>query len=160
MADSVKTLLAQGYDGYFSLEWVKRWDTTLEEPGIVFAHSDALVAFIGIVAMLSALNAYIIGTSRVLHSLSVRLSIPRFMDLSRRGIPVYALAAGCTASIALLLFSNHFEMLATISVVTTLIPYIFFCMASWILITDSSSRLVSAIGGISTLAILLIFFFV
>ena len=27
-----------GYDGFYSLEWVKRWDTTLEEPGIVFAH--------------------------------------------------------------------------------------------------------------------------
>lgn len=27
-----------GYDGFYSLEWVKRWDMTLEEPGIVFAH--------------------------------------------------------------------------------------------------------------------------
>ncbi len=26
-----------GYDGFYSLEWVKRWDTTLEEPGIVLA---------------------------------------------------------------------------------------------------------------------------
>ena len=31
-------LLEKGYEGYFSLEWVKRWDFTLEEPGIVFAH--------------------------------------------------------------------------------------------------------------------------
>lgn len=35
---AVETLLAHGYDGYFSLEWVKRWDKTLEEPGIVFAN--------------------------------------------------------------------------------------------------------------------------
>lgn len=27
-----------GYDGFYSLEWLKRWDITLEEPGIVFAH--------------------------------------------------------------------------------------------------------------------------
>ncbi len=27
-----------GYDGFYSLEWVKRWDITLEEPGIVLAH--------------------------------------------------------------------------------------------------------------------------
>lgn len=27
-----------GYDGFYSLEWLKRWDVTLEEPGIVFAH--------------------------------------------------------------------------------------------------------------------------
>jgi len=27
-----------GYQGFYSLEWVKRWDITLEEPGIVFAH--------------------------------------------------------------------------------------------------------------------------
>ena len=33
-----RVLRTQGYDGYYSLEWVKRWDTTLEEPGIVFAH--------------------------------------------------------------------------------------------------------------------------
>lgn len=31
----VKLLEDQNYDGAFSLEWVKRWDTTLEEPGIV-----------------------------------------------------------------------------------------------------------------------------
>ena len=38
LAESVRTLDAVGYAGYYSLEWVKRWDTTLEEPGIVFAH--------------------------------------------------------------------------------------------------------------------------
>lgn len=35
---AIELLLQKGYDGYFSLEWVKRWDLTLEEPGIVFAH--------------------------------------------------------------------------------------------------------------------------
>lgn len=35
---ATKLLLDAGYDGYFSLEWVKRWDMTLEEPGIAFAN--------------------------------------------------------------------------------------------------------------------------
>lgn len=36
--EAIRLLLENGYEGYFSLEWVKRWDFTLEEPGIVFAH--------------------------------------------------------------------------------------------------------------------------
>ncbi|MDD1687814.1 APC family permease [Methanoregula sp.] len=125
--------------------------------GILFTQSGTLVACIGIVAMLSALNAYIVGTSRVLYSLSGRLSIPGLRDLTHRGTPAYALAAGCAASAALLLFSNRFAELATISVITTLIPYIFFCGASWILVTNVQSRLVSAAGAISTAAILAIY---
>jgi sugar phosphate isomerase/epimerase len=35
---AVKLLKQNGYDGYVSLEWVKRWCLDLEEPGIVFAH--------------------------------------------------------------------------------------------------------------------------
>ena len=36
--DSIKTLHQGGYDGYISLEWVKRWCPDLQEPGIVFSH--------------------------------------------------------------------------------------------------------------------------
>ena len=32
------TLDRAGFDGFFSLEWVKRWNPDLQEPGIVFAH--------------------------------------------------------------------------------------------------------------------------
>lgn len=35
---AVKALKKIGYDGYITLEWVKRWNPDLEEPGIVFAH--------------------------------------------------------------------------------------------------------------------------
>ena len=35
--EAIGSLLAKGYDGYFTLEWVKRWNKDLEEPGIVFA---------------------------------------------------------------------------------------------------------------------------
>jgi amino acid transporter len=128
--------------------------------GILFAQSDSIVAVIGIIAMLSAINAYIIGTSRILQSMAARFSIPKIQDLNTRGTPAYALIAGCAVSGALLLFSNHFGQLATISVITTLIPYIFFCLASWMLVTDIKSRMVSAAGAVSTAAILLIYFMV
>jgi amino acid transporter len=127
---------------------------------ILFNHSGPIVACIGIVAMLSALNAYIIGTSRILQSMSAGFSIPLIRDLNNRGTPAYALIAACAVSGVLLLFSNHFYQLATISVITTLIPYIFFCLASWILVTDIKSRLISAAGAISTAAILIIYFVV
>ncbi len=36
--DTLSLLQKEGYDGFISLEWVKRWCPDLEEPGIVFAH--------------------------------------------------------------------------------------------------------------------------
>ena len=36
--DALKLLREGGYEGYISLEWVKRWCPDLQEPGIVFAH--------------------------------------------------------------------------------------------------------------------------
>ena len=127
---------------------------------LVFAHAGPIVAFIGIVAMLSALNAYIIGTSRVMQSLSARFAVPWIGDLGMRGTPVYALIAGCGLSAALLFASNHFDELASMSVITTLIPYIFFCIAAWITIRDTTVRIVSVAGASSTLAILAIYFIV
>ncbi len=38
VADCVRVLSEAGYDGYYSLEWVKRWNRELQEPGIVFDH--------------------------------------------------------------------------------------------------------------------------
>jgi sugar phosphate isomerase/epimerase len=38
VAETVKRLNKAGYQGFYSLEWVKRWDLSLEEPGIAFAH--------------------------------------------------------------------------------------------------------------------------
>ncbi|MDL2236219.1 sugar phosphate isomerase/epimerase [Christensenellaceae bacterium OttesenSCG-928-K19] len=35
--DCVDRLEKIGYDGFYSLEWLKRWDLSLEEPGIAFA---------------------------------------------------------------------------------------------------------------------------
>lgn len=33
---AINLLLRHGYSGYLSFEWVKRWFSDLEEPGIVF----------------------------------------------------------------------------------------------------------------------------
>ena len=35
--DALTALEKTGYDGFISLEWVKRWNPELEEPGIAFA---------------------------------------------------------------------------------------------------------------------------
>lgn len=34
----IKTLKSNGYDGYYTFEWVKLWNRDLEDGGIVFAH--------------------------------------------------------------------------------------------------------------------------
>lgn len=36
--DCLKIMVANGYDGVVSLEWIKRWAPDLQEPGIVFSH--------------------------------------------------------------------------------------------------------------------------
>ena len=36
--DALKVLSDNGYDGFITLEWVKRWNQELQEPGIVFYH--------------------------------------------------------------------------------------------------------------------------
>jgi amino acid transporter len=125
---------------------------------IVLGSSGPMVAFIGIIAMLSAMNAYIIGTSRIIHGIAARFSVPFIKDLTRQGTPAVALVVGCAASGMLLLVSNRFVALATISVITTMIPYIFFCIAAWILITDEKVRLIAAAGMLSTTGILVMYF--
>lgn len=39
VTEAVNILNKKGYDGYVCLEWVKRWCSELEEPGIVFSHA-------------------------------------------------------------------------------------------------------------------------
>lgn len=43
--DALKQLKALNYEGYVSLEWVKRWNPDLEAPGIVFAHFMSYMTF-------------------------------------------------------------------------------------------------------------------
>ncbi|WMJ22300.1 sugar phosphate isomerase/epimerase family protein [Paludicola sp. MB14-C6] len=44
--DAIKLLKENKYDSYISLEWVKRWNPDLEEPGIVFAHFKSYMLFL------------------------------------------------------------------------------------------------------------------
>ncbi|OPY37102.1 MAG: putative transporter [Methanoregula sp. PtaU1.Bin051] len=128
--------------------------------GLIFSSSGPIVAIIGIIAMLSALNAYIIATSRVLQDISARHSLPYLSGLGTRGTPTVALVASCGACIMLLFVSNHFELLASVSVITTLIPYIFFCLSSWISETGIRSRAIAGTGALSTAAILVLYFLI
>lgn len=43
--DTLKILKENGYNGYVSLEWVKRWNPDLEGAGIVFAHFMSYITF-------------------------------------------------------------------------------------------------------------------
>jgi sugar phosphate isomerase/epimerase len=38
LKESLSLLKGGGYDGHLSMEWVKRWSSELEEPGVAFAH--------------------------------------------------------------------------------------------------------------------------
>lgn len=129
-----------------------------EATGLVFSQAGPAVTVIGLVAMLSALNAYIIATSRVLQDLAARHAIPVLAELGDRGTPVPALVASCAACAGLLLFSNRFELLASISVITTLVPYIFFCVSAWVIEPAPRSRIIAGAGALSTVAILVLYF--
>jgi amino acid transporter len=126
--------------------------------GILFAGAAPLVAIIGIVTMFSALNAYIIGTSRVLQSLGGRLRVPRLAELTRRGIPKTALVISCMVAGGLLFFSNSFGLLASIAVMTTLVPYIAICLVALRLPGALQGRAVAGLGAALTAAILVLYF--
>lgn len=110
--------------------------------GLILKQSQSIVALIGIVAMLSAINAYMLAGSRVLqniislfdsnnnHYLLVLLN--QLKTLSSKGTPTAAIIVIASASsISLLLFSGHFEELADISVIATLFPYGFVCLSAY-----------------------------
>lgn len=44
--DALKILSDNGYQGYVSLEWLKRWCPDLQEPGIVFAHYASYMGYL------------------------------------------------------------------------------------------------------------------
>ena len=126
--------------------------------GIVFSGSGALVAFIGIITMFSALNAYIVGTSRVLQNMAGRFRVSRLAELTLRGTPKNALVVSCILSGGLLFFSNSFALLASIAVVTTLVPYIAICLVGLRLGGGLRQKVVGSLGAALTAAILLLYF--
>jgi amino acid transporter len=126
--------------------------------GILFTGAAPLVALIGIVTMFSALNAYIIGTSRVLQNLGGRFRLHRLAELTVRGTPKTALVISCILAGGLLFFSNSFDLLASIAVVTTLVPYIAICLVALRLSGDIREKMVGTLGAALTAAILILYF--
>jgi amino acid transporter len=126
--------------------------------GLVFSGAAPLVAVIGIITMFSALNAYIVGTSRVLQNMARSFRLPRLAELTPRGTPKTALVISCILSGALLFFSNSFGLLASIAVVTTLVPYVAICLVAFMLSKETRVRILGTVGAAMTAAILVLYF--
>jgi len=90
---------------------------------LILSRSGSTVAVIGIIAMLSALNAYLVGGSRLLHSTAVALHVSSLTSLNPRGAPMAPLLLIALLSAGILSPSNSFEALAVLSVLTILVPY-------------------------------------
>lgn len=121
----------------------------------VFQKSGTIMAVIAIIAMLSALNAYLLAASRVLQNVSFENRLSLLAGISTKGTPYIALMLCTAIGASLLLFSNQFAKLATVSVIATLLPYAFICASTLKLFDSSGIRAVAVVGLFSTLAILL-----
>jgi len=123
---------------------------------LVLPQAGPVVACVGIIAMLSAMNAYIIGTSRVVQNLAEGHGIGSLAGLGGSGTPVPALLLACLVPSLLLFFSNRFDILAGIAVITTLLPYLGVCIAAAVLLKSRKAQVVAALGGVTTLLILVL----
>ena len=126
--------------------------------GIIFPWAAPVVALIGIITMFSALNAYIVGTSRVLQNVAGRFRVARLAELTPRGTPKTALAISCILSGGLLFFSNSFGLLASIAVLTTLVPYVAICLVALRLAGTLRIKFLGILGAAMTAAILVLYF--
>ncbi|HEX6294222.1 MAG TPA: APC family permease [Nitrososphaeraceae archaeon] len=128
--------------------------------GLILKESNIVIGLIGIITMLSAINAYIVGTTRVLQNISYQLGLPILKDLTSSGSPLAAImTVAIITSILLLFLSNQFEELASISVITTLLPYFFVCLSAYkIFFDDYKTKIISSIGAISVFAIFIVYF--
>ena len=119
-----------------------------------------MIGLIGIIPMLSALNAYIVGTTRVLQNISYQLGLPILKDLTSDGSPLTAtMTVAIITSILLLFLSNQFEELANISVITTLLPYFFVCLSTYkIFFDDYNTKIIASICAFSVFTIFTIYF--
>lgn len=122
--------------------------------GKFFGYSSVVVAIIGIIAMMSAMNAYIIAASRVMQNISQEYKFPVLQDLSARCTPSNAILLSSIATIALIFLTNSFAVLAVASVITILLPYIFISISAFLLFHSKKIRIIAVIGILSTAAIL------
>jgi amino acid transporter len=126
---------------------------------LISKESQSITAMIGMIAMLSAVNAYMIAGSRVLQNISSIFNLRLLRELASSGTPKIATIVVTFADCILLLFSSHFEELASISVVATLLPYVFVCLSAYkVFFDDNKTRFIACIGALSTSAIFAIYF--
>ncbi len=128
--------------------------------GLMLKESEKIVAIIGIIAMLSALNAYLVGASRVMQNMSYLFRLPLLKELGKRGTPIYAIILSAFVAVFLLFFSNHFDELASMAVITTLLPYVFVCLSAYKIFNVNKIRSIAIIGVLTTLAVLVTFFII
>ena len=126
--------------------------------GFIFSRSGSIVAVIGIIAMFSALNAYLVGGSRLLHSTAVTRHLSCLEGLNQRGTPTIPLLLISLLASGALLFTNSFENLAVLSVIATLVPYLFFCIAAFLVIPEIPKRLIACAGIATSGGLLLLSF--
>lgn len=128
--------------------------------GLILKESNIVIGLIGIITMLSAINAYIVGTTRVLQNISYQLELPILKDLTSSGSPLAAtMTVAIITSILLLFLSNQFEELASISVITTLLPYFFVCLSAYkIFFDDYKTKIISSLGAFLVFAIFIFYF--
>ena len=116
-----------------------------------------VVTAVAIVSMLSALNAYLLGTSLVLENLSERYWKP--LTFERKGIPVFTVIICTAATVVLLLFSagfaDSFRILASLSVIATLVPYLLLCYAVLKHLERPLYKIMAIVGILSTGLVLL-----
>ena len=130
--------------------------------GLILKESNIVIGLIGIIAMLSAINAYIVGTTRVLQNLSYQLGWRILKDLTSSGSPLVAtMTVAIITSILLLFLSNQFGELASISVITILLPYFFICLSAYKIFSDDyKTKIIASLGAFSVFAIFTIYFLI
>jgi amino acid transporter len=117
-----------------------------------FPGTGIIITAVAVISMLSALNAYLLGTAIVMHDFSQKYN--RAFAFERKGVPIYAVILCTVLTAFLLLFTDYFVFLASASVIATLIPYLFLCYAAMKKIDKPWVKLIGAIGIISTLIVL------
>jgi amino acid efflux transporter len=106
------------------------------------------ITVVAIVSMLSALNAYLLGTSLILESFTEKIWKP--LTFERKGIPVFTVLLCTAATVLLLLFTSDFSFLASASVIATLVPYLALCYAALKYIERPLVKVMALVGILAT----------
>ncbi|HEY3273064.1 MAG TPA: APC family permease [Methanocella sp.] len=113
-----------------------------------FSGWGVIITVIAVVSMISALNAYLLGTSLVLQSFSEKYW--KRLTFEHKGVPVFAVILCTVATSILLLVTRDFSLLASASVIATLVPYLALCCAAMINIEKPLVKVMAVIGILAT----------